>query len=838
MIEKFIYLRSKLINWEVVFNDIAKIFWNYLIEFDKSNLYNLNISNNKLISLTNFFWPLWRDYIFQKEVDFVKKFDLDKSINKNLLNQEWYFWDISYELKLIPLKENIKKWVLLWSWPYPETLFWLIDYFPKVNEWILIDVNQESINYSKWIIKKIYKWNTKIIYINDYAEKINYWNYDFVFMTNWLKFKKEILDQIYNSCNDIIILLRNPIWAWVMIYEEVISVINSNKYEIKDRIQSSTLWETLLINPKKNKTQNNFKIINLFQDNVKFNSYKIAIIEWKWTNKITYSELNEKSIKIANWITTNVHKNWPIAFCLDKSINTIALIIWIIRAGKAYVPLDPTFPKDRLSYIQKDVNACIYIYDKKYEDKLIVDRDKKILFDTILEFKNTKIQELSNFKNFNQEIYILYTSWSTWRPKWIKMSESCLYNLIKWQIKESWKNLKKINITSQFASLNFDVSFQEIFSTLCTWWTLVLIDDNEKKSPLKLAKILSDNKVNRLFIPYFWLELLCWVLVKKNINSLKEIITAWEVLKISPIIKSFFLKNKRCILWNQYWPTETHVASAYKILWKNICYEKSLPSIWKPITNWIIYVLDNNMNQVEIWEIWEIYIWWLTISNWYISNNLTNNSFIIDPFIEKGFIYKTWDLWSLDEQWLLYYHWRTDRQVKIQWYRIEIQEIESVILECKNVTHCAVLSKNDNDIITLNAFIEVDNNITEELIIDEIKYKLPEYMIPNTFNFISNFPLTQTWKVDYKALESYNINYKNDIEEQNISLENMIENEWNLILWKITDKNANFFELWWNSLLAMQFVLKIEKHIWKKLSPILIFEYPSLSEIINYVKKI
>ncbi len=194
-------------------------------------------------------------------------------------------------------------------------------------------------------------------------------------------------------------------------------------------------------------------------------------------------------------------------------------------------------------------------------------------------------------KHYSELVYLLYTSGSTGIPKGVCMTNAAMMNLLQWQQKNSLAGMG--TRTLQFSPLIFDVSFQEIFSTLTSGGELVLIDDDRRLDPLLLLQFMEENSISRIFLPFVALQMLTESAVTHQVfpSSLKEIITAGEQLKITPQIIRFFSIIKGCTLYNQYGPTETHVVTSLKLQGDPMNWP-ALPAIGYPIDHTEIFILN------------------------------------------------------------------------------------------------------------------------------------------------------------------------------------------------------------------------------------------------------
>ncbi|HXB42633.1 MAG TPA: AMP-binding protein, partial [Puia sp.] len=303
------------------------------------------------------------------------------------------------------------------------------------------------------------------------------------------------------------------------------------------------------------------------------------------SRETTYKELDVESENLSQFILSRSSKLPIIGITTTRSIEMIVGVLAILKSGKAYLPLDPSYPRDRLQQIVSDskVDLCLSI-------------DSEIPFFESLGIKAFPLNKAYKTENKVATVnsglgYVLYTSGSTGKPKGVCMGQSPLVNLMLWQHKHSIA--RKGTRTLQFAPLSFDVSFQEIFATLTTGGTLVLIEDDLRLDPQSLLHFIEEESINRIFIPFVALQYLTEAADATRFfpSCLKEVITAGEQLKITAQLVSFFSALPDCVLYNQYGPTECHVVTELKLEGKATEWP-ALPSIGKAIDNTDIIILD------------------------------------------------------------------------------------------------------------------------------------------------------------------------------------------------------------------------------------------------------
>ncbi len=486
----------------------------------------------------------------------------------------------------------------------------------------------------------------------------------------------------------------------------------------------------------------------------------------------------------------------------DKNIDVLVTgegEVTLYELVSEYINSRPNFPNYNTL---KNIDGIAYMpktgKEKQYSRNVILlDLQKKI-------YNANDVYEIPKITS-DALAYILYTSGSTGTPKGVAMGHKPLYNLINWQLSKT--KVKEGATTLQFTPLSFDVSFQEMFTTLCSGGTLSVCTDELRIDTDELIKHMEQQQIERIFLPYVALQQIAESC--NNINypkSLQEVITAGEQLKTTTSIRNMFSLVKGCTLTNQYGPTETHVVTSYQ-LDSDIKSWSVLPSIGRPINNTNIYILDKYLKLVPANVEGEIYVGGVALSNGYIHNTtLTKERFVKNPFIENELIYKTGDLakWDLDGN--IHFLGRNDLQIKVRGYRIELGEIEHKLSEFPDISEAVVTINNnssksgDNKI---NAYYIASKQINEHEIRQYLSNFLPEYMQPTYFLQIDKFPVSANGKVDLKKLTSLEIPLSKEcVAPRNETEEKLVE-IWSEVLGKEKEKisvDDNFFELGGNSL--------------------------------------
>ena len=556
-------------------------------------------------------------------------------------------------------------------------------------------------------------------------------------------------------------------------------------------------------------------------------------------HSISYKELNEKSGILSNSILHLATDEPIIGISTSRSIEMIIGVIAILKSGKAYLPLDPSYPEHRIQQIVDD-SGIRWCYSADSNNKLFTNAGLCIInnaaFDSQSEAKEGAAGTLA---------YVLYTSGSTGKPKGVCMGHMALVNLLMWQQKTS--SAGEGTSTLQFAPLSFDVSFQEIFATLTTGGTLILIEDEMRFDPLKMLEVIRQNKISRIYLPFIALQYLAEMAVSFNIfpDCLTEIITAGEQLKITPPIRRFISELPSSKLCNQYGPTECHVVTELQLN-GNPANWAPLPNIGSPISKVDIFITDDNLVPLPDGVEGELIISGQCLAEGYLHQPaLTAQKFVDWNHPEKGpmKIYRTGDMAKYLPNGEIEFLGRKDGQVKIRGNRIELGEIEVVIAQYPSVKQVAVIAREDipGQKYLAAYYISIGETINFSRIKEFVAKSLPDFMVPAYYVSMSEFPTTASGKVDRKLLPQPDFKRQdiNTIYKKPVSIiEKNIANTWSTILQlgKI-GLDDNFFEIGGNSLLAQKTVAELNNQYKYVLPIIKLYQFPTIAGITAFLEK-
>ena len=568
------------------------------------------------------------------------------------------------------------------------------------------------------------------------------------------------------------------------------------------------------------------------------------------TERLTYRDLNQRANQLAHYLQAKgVGPDVLVGICMERSLDGIVAMLAILKAGGVYVPLDATYPKERLSFMVDDVATSLCLTQAHLKDKIA---------DTItnLVCLDEEWERLSQERDDNPVCtltpdnlaYIVFTSGSTGRPKGIAMRHESLFNLITWVIDD--QKPAPGDRTLQFASLNFDTSNVEIFTTWCTGGTLALISEEVRHNISSLLNVLVEGEINRLFLPFVVLQQLVEVAESEGPipYSLREVNVAGEQLQINSQVIGFFSKLEGCVLHNHYGPSECHAVTTHTL--DGDCHAwPALPPVGKPIYNTQIYLLDHRLQPVPIGASGELYIGGVSLARGYFNRpDLTATAFVPNPFSETpgARLYRTGDLARYLADGTIEFLGRIDHQVKIRGFRIEIGEVEAALREHPDVQEIAVAAQGVRaEEKRLVAYVVPRKDSRQDTLANDLRQhvreKLPEYMIPAAIVLLDQMPLTSDGKVNRRALPEPQPG-RRDISEEFVGprtpVEEVMAGIWSEVLG--LDRvgiHDNFFHLGGHSLLATRVVSRLREAFRTPFPLRQIFEEPTVAGLAQVLQE-
>ncbi|WP_179335208.1 non-ribosomal peptide synthetase [Winogradskyella costae] len=550
------------------------------------------------------------------------------------------------------------------------------------------------------------------------------------------------------------------------------------------------------------------------------------------SSEITYREFEKQVNQLAHALgEQGVKSGTVIAVALPRSIELVVSLAAIMQCGAAYLPLDPSYPQQRLDFMMKDSEAAVFISSNK--NILNIETSATVLvmedlFNDLSKFPSTP----QNFPvGVDDMAYLLYTSGSTGNPKGVQVTHKNLVNFLYSMLDKP--GIEETDKLLSITTISFDIAGLELYLPLLKGATLVIANDETAKDTRLMLELLDDEDISILqATPTTW-QMLIDIGWEKRLPI--KALSGGEVLPLSLATK---LLDRVDELWNMYGPTETTIWSAIKQIKK----EEGLITIGKPIANTQLYIVNDTGQLMAPGKIGELCIAGDGVAKGYWNRrDLTSEKFINNPYnIEADtLLYRTGDLAKLLPTGEVQCLGRIDQQVKIRGHRIELGEIEEAINKLDKVESSVVLV-NEN---LLEAHIIFSNS---EEVSDKVisKWKmflseqLPTHMIPHNFYFLKEFPTTLNGKIDRNALKS-KVPKKTNITEYTAprtETEKIVASIWQdcLNLEKI-DIYSDFFELGGHSLIAVKVMSLLEKKTGKRLPLSALMIYPTINKLAEFI---
>ena len=627
-------------------------------------------------------------------------------------------------------------------------------------------------------------------------------------------------------------------------FEVLIKDISNNQDKVVSKLQIINEKERGMVLTDWNKTEGDYPqccIHQIFEEQVLKTPDKTAVI-FK-NERLTYLELNKKSNQLAHYLRKQgVGPGTLVGLCINRSLNMLMGLLAILKAGGTYIPLDPSYPSERLAYMLEDSKLPLLLTGGDLSG-FASDIPVKI---TDLDALCEQISE-ENSENPEYDVpqdnaaYVIYTSGSTGKPKGVQISHRALVNFIISMQKEP--GLTQEDNLLSVTTLSFDIAGLELYLPLSVGAGLVIASKEAVYDADELISEISRNNITVMqATPATWRML---VDAGWNGNGKLKILCGGEAMPRE--LADQLLKRCGC-LWNMYGPTETTIWSTIM----NVKSGRGQISIGRPISNTQIYILDSNMEPVPIGVTGEIYIGGHGLADGYLNRpELTAERFVDNPFKNgRNFkMYRTGDLGRYLPDGNIEALGRVDNQVKIRGFRIELGEIEALLARHPDIHEAVVAAKEVNrGDKQLIAYYTCENETvpTDIELRNLLKQDLPTYMIPSAFVKMTALPLTPNGKVDRlslpvpEALSGAVSSVLSGSVEKRItprsSIEKMIADIWREVLhMENIGMEDNFFDIGGHSLLLSKVYNLLKKQVNKEITMVDMFKYPTVRSLAGFL---
>jgi amino acid adenylation domain-containing protein len=573
----------------------------------------------------------------------------------------------------------------------------------------------------------------------------------------------------------------------------------------------------------------------LFEDQVAKRGEATALV---FENRqLSYRELNARANQVAHYLRgLGVGPEVLVGVCVERSIEMIAGVLGVLKAGGAFVPLDPNYPQERIAFMLDDAGLSILLTQERLRERIPGRADLiKVYLDTDWPVIETLPDQNPDVPVMPDNLaYAIYTSGSTGQPKGVLLHHRGLTNLALAQA-EAFAVSASSRVL-QFASFSFDATVSEIFKTLASGATLCIATAESLMPVTLLLELLRQQRITMATLPPSVLA----ILPNTNLPDLRTVISAGEACSID-VAASWSSNGFRFL--NAYGPTEVTVCATTSEILDGIC----KPPIGRPIANAEAYVLDANFQPVPVGVIGELYIGGAGVARGYLRRpELTAERFVPHPFSnEPGRrLYRTGDLACFREDGQLDYRGRIDQQVKMRGFRIELGEIETVLAQHPDVRDVVILAREDTaGDKRLVAYVVSASDTAPD--VNEwrawLSRKLPDYMIPSAFVSMEAFPLTGNQKIDRAALPDLDGSRPSQNQAYiapRDQLEQLLVDVWQPVLGlDELGVHDNFFQIGGDSIKGAILINRLQELLGEYVYVVAIFDAPTVAQLANYLRR-
>lgn len=555
---------------------------------------------------------------------------------------------------------------------------------------------------------------------------------------------------------------------------------------------------------------------------------------------MTYAQMDSRANQLAHYlIAQGVGAESLVPIMMERSLEMVIAINAVLKAGGAYLPLDPEHPIDRVEYIIEESRAKLVLNQARFAENL----PKTIAHLSV----DTAQEILSAYSDVRPHVcikpdqlaYVIYTSGSTGKPKGVMNEHQAVCNHMRW-MQETYR-LTTDDKVVQKTPYTFDVSLWELFLPLMCGSQLIMAKPGGHKETGYLIDLVNQHHVTHIHFVPSMLYLFLQEADQQKCPTIKRVLASGEAVA-KDLEQRFDKAFPDVELWNLYGPTEAAIHVTYWLCAQGD--QSSSVPIGHPLTNTRLYVVDENLKLQPPGVPGELLLAGVQVARGYVNRpDLTQERFITDPFSSdaNARVYRTGDLVRMRDDGVIDYIGRNDFQVKLRGQRIELGEIESILSQFPGVTQTVVLAREDrkNDQRLVAYLLTQDGKAPDNIALrDHVRASLPDYMVPPHFVTLTSFPLTSSGKVDRKALPAPVLG---EVDENSLALpENPIEEQlvqiWKDILGleKVGVTN-DFFELGGHSLLGTQMFARVKNLFSINIGLRKLFEAPTIRQLAEII---
>lgn len=562
--------------------------------------------------------------------------------------------------------------------------------------------------------------------------------------------------------------------------------------------------------------------------------------------KLTFGQLNRKANRLAHWLRrSGVGPEVLVGVCMDRCLDLVTGILGILKAGGVCVPLDPSYPKDRLAFMLRDTCAPVVLTQARVAERLS-ELDEHIRIINLDAAAGTLAHESTddpvNSSLADNLAYVIYTSGSTGVPKGV---EICHRGIVRLLFGQNYVHLSSAETLLQLSPLSFDASFFEMWGALLHGGRCVLLPGNGL-STVELGRTLEKHRVSVL-----WLTASLFNSIvdtdAKVLSGVSQLLTGGEQLSVAHVDRAYDCLTATQII-NGYGPTEnTTFTCCYRIPRRPPGMGPDSIPIGRPIANTQTYLLDGQLNPVPVGVTGELYAGGDGLARGYLRRpELTAAHFLPHPFSDKSGarLYRTGDVARYLPDGKIEFLGRRDEQVKVRGYRIELGEIEAIMREHPNVREAvAQAQETAAGDLRLVAYVvaEAECALAATELRAFLKERLPEFMLPSTFVRLDGLPLSPNGKIDRQALAERGGDVLSGGESSvapRTLVEELLAEIWAAVLdVEKVGIHDDFFRCGGHSLLAIQLISRIREAFQVELPVRSLFESPTIAELTGEIEQ-
>ncbi len=549
--------------------------------------------------------------------------------------------------------------------------------------------------------------------------------------------------------------------------------------------------------------------------------------------QLTYQELNARANKLAHYLQAlGVKPEVLVGICVERSLDMVIGLLAILKAGGAYIPLDPSYPQERLAFILEDAQAPVFLTQTSLVEVMPQHKAKAVCLDA--DWQAIAQQSKENlFSELTPDnlAYVIYTSGSTGRPKGVMIKHRSTVAMLDWANK-TFAVEARVGVLAS-TSICFDLSVFEVFVPLCCGGKVILIENTLYLPTLPTA--FGVTLINT--VPSVTLQLLRTDSIPISVHTVN---VAGEPLH-NKLVQQLYKQDNIQQVFNLYGPSEDTTYSTSAWIQKGA---SKTPPIGRPIHNTQTYLLDKNLQAVPVGVPGMLYIGGAGLARGYLNQpELTAEKFIPNPYNNQAGerLYKTGDLARYLPNGEIEYIGRVDYQVKVRGFRIELGEIEALIIQRSGVREAVVtVNSSEADSQRLVAYVVLNSEQTPTIpeLRGFLEAKLPNYMVPTAFVILETLPLTPNGKVDRRALpapDTVRPELEAVYQPPQTEVEKTIAKIWQEVLnVENVGIHDNFFELGGHSLLLVQVYSKLQKIFQREFPLVEMFQYPTVSHLARH----